>query len=1333
MNKFYLLLYILLLTISSSSSAKDNYLFEYLNVSNGLSNNSVTRVIKDKQGVMWFASSEGIVKLDAHGFEYLKPSNKYKEFYSEDVETLELGSNNVIWVGTKSGGLASYDLTKDKFVSYNHLFTSITNNNSFLRVTSIKETSDGLLCIGTWANGFLVIDLAQNKLIKHKQSSDVIFSIQETNDKSIWYGSGGRLFRYDKKNNSIAKHALKPLKWITKSVYDKHRNVLFLGTPNGVFEYDLEDKSYKKLQGVNNENLKLINTLYLDKQGRLWVGTWKNGLYRSNPEKSHFTKIDLLPNDELNKNYEGITDVFIDDNLIWVTTTHGGVVKLIENRGIYKIANTFKKNIGLPDNNINSLIIDENDNQWIGTKNGGVGFKWKDNDTFTVIPCTQHKLISSFLEYKDKMYVGTSSGLFIFSKTNPLGTYQFLGNVKFRKIKSLWLDQTSKTLYIGLQQSGLAIVPNIEKIALNKITFYAPVEKKENYFGSDRVEHIVKGKNGIIWLGTFNGLYQMNTKLKTFKFIDLKNKFDFPSNIILSLLSADNGNKLYIGSATGLMVLDTSHDEPQFIDFYNKNSGLENDCINAIVLDSNKQLWLGLSKGISSINLTSNIIRNYTKEDGVTVSSINIGAVYKHKDQVYFGGQKGLLVFAPNFISKPLYNPNVYFSRLKINTTDVTVGEEVNGNIILKTTLPFTKKIALSYKDKVIGLSVNTSEYIDQKNVNFSYRILSISDAWIDNLHNPRITLTQLPVGENIIEIKACRSGECGDVNQLVIDVKPAPWFSLPAIVIYFLLIGFIIYSIFSFFIRKEKLESELKLANVEKEKEHELTEAKMNFFTNISHEIRTPLTLIHAPLEELLDENELPEKFKPRLQLINKNTNNLLLLINQLLDFRKMEDNKLSLSYSFYSIKQLINNKFQEFQPLAHYAGLTLEFLDFSTKDQLYKIDKEKVDIVINNLLSNAIKFTPKGKAVTVSLEIKNSIKVRVKDQGVGIPTEELASIFTRYYQVDAEQTKQRKGTGIGLSLSKSIIDLHEGEISVSSKYGEGSIFTFELPILATKPCILEENKVKEIEQDIHVTPYNEEKLHTLLLVDDNVDILNYLEEVFKNQYNVFKAENGVKALKLIHNQAIDVVVSDVMMPEMDGIELCQIIKSDPKISHIPVILLTANATTGNELKGLEHGANDYIRKPFNSKVIQEKIKNILVHRDLLIQFYKGRLQPKEQQQILPEKVLSEEEKLLQKAIDFIELNIDKEELTVEFLADHMCMSQSTLYRKIKSSTNNTIVGFIRSIRLKKAADLLLSTPYSLKEIIDLVGINDVRYFTKEFKKQYNVEPLEYRGKAVI
>lgn len=1323
MNKLILLTALIFITFSSfSQQREDDYLLEHLNVSNGLSNNSVTRVVKDHLGQLWFASSEGIVKLDIQGFEYFKPSKRYNEFFSEDIETLELGADNILWVGTKSGGLSAYDIAKDQFTSYNHYFKDYNPKNTYLRITSLKETSSGFLYIGTWSHGFFVIDLSKQKVIYHKNFNNVIPSIIEVNDGNIWFGSGGNLLEYNSQKNNIKSHPIANVTWITNLTYDNKRNIVYFGTAKGYFQYHLNQKISKKIVGENSNKLDLINSSWIDNQGRLWVGTWKNGLFRSNPEKSQFKKIQLLPDHEINNNYEGITDIFIDNNgVIWVTTTHGGVVKLIENRGIIKIANSHRKNVGFADNNINSIYIDTQKNQWIGTKNGGIAYKKASDKVYQTIPVTNKHLVSDFKEINGKMYVCTSNGLYIFSIKDPINDFQFFGSRKFRKIKAIYLDTTKNKIWFGLQQNGIAAIDSNVPFNLDKITYYAPNLRDENYFDSDRVEYIIQGKENTILLGTYHGLFQWNTTTNTSEFIDLKKKFDFPSNIILSLYSSSSRDTLFVGSAKGLLVLDNSSQELKSIGFYDKSSGLGNDCINAITLDNHQNLWLGLSKGISSINLNSGTIQNYTSEDGVSVSSINIGAVFNANDLIYFGGQKGMLIFSPQFINSKKSPPSIYFSKLNIDNKDINVGDSLNNTILLHKTLPFTNEIDLTYKEKVIRLDINTNEYYDQKNINFYYRVSSISDQWINNQHATSITFTQLPVGKNSIEIKGCRSGECGDIQELIINVSPAPWLSTTAFVFYILIILLIIWSIFLFFIRKEKLENKVKLINLEKEKEHEISEAKMIFFTNISHEIRTPLTLIHSPLEEILEEEDLPQKYRSKLQIINKNANSLLVLVNQLLDFRKIENNKTTLSYQYISLKKLIENKCWEFQSLIKTTGLQLDF-DTSVKNQqLFKLDQEKIEIVINNLISNAIKFTPQGKKIKIYLEVNTKIIIRILDEGIGIKKADQERIFQRYYQGDSKKSKYQKGTGIGLSLAKNFIKLHGGDISVKSEINKGSEFIIELPIIDS---IFEETS-NELEERLET-----EKQNSLLIVDDNNDILQYLESIFIQQYNIQKATNGVEALKIVEHEPIDLIISDVMMPVMDGLSFCKEVKNDPELQNIPLLLLTANATAEKELEGLGVGANDFLSKPFNSKIIKEKVRNLLAYKAQLLQFYKSELEPinKNADQSNNPKPLTEDEIIIQKAVNYIEVNIDNDELNVDLLANHMCMSQSTLYRKLKSLTNNTIVGFIRSVRLKKAAQLLLESDQDMKFIAETVGINDLRYFNKEFKKQYGIAPSLYK-----
>lgn len=1339
-----LLLIFFFFIYKTKASIIDNYIVNYYNVENGLPNNSITRIITDDKGYIWYASSKGVCKYDGKNYQYLQSSEKYQELLSDDIETIYHGIDDILWVGTKSGGFSSYDIKKDIFKNYNNLLKEKLEgrNRTQLRVTSIFQAKDGTLYVGTWASGFFVINASLKKIIDYKDINRPILSIQIDNQKNVWFSSGEKWFRYDHKRFKEFKN--KKITWINTICYDDKRDLFYIGDFNGVFMFSKEDFEVQKID--SQLSFGLVNALKIDNQGRLWAGSWRDGLFQSNPERSEFSKIDLLPLNENNENYEGITDIHIDKNKnIWIATIHGGVIKLSENKGINKIANHSKLNIGLEDNNINAICVDAKDNWWIGTKNGGLSYKKKGSKRFETLPSTKGIRISAFIEVDNKMYVGTPKGLLIFDTHNIKKEPKFHTSFKLKKIKALYVDDTNN-LWIGLQQNGLGKINLNDKFAVDNITYYNSQQEGKLFLDTDRVEQICRGANNSIWLGSFNGIFKYEAEEDKFKAINLRDHLKYASKVITSFKTSEDGKRLFIGVSDGLLALKIVNEEVEYDHFYNKEAGLESEYINAIVLENEKYIWLGHSKGISRIDTEKKSVINFSKEYGVDISSINYNSSFSHKDMIYFGGEKGMIIFSPGYVSIPQHSPSVTFTSLQVDNQFVEVGKPIEDAVILHESLPFTKQIHLNYKHKVSVISFTPTDFEDNKNITYYYRIKGISDKWINNHNSQQITITQLNSGNYTLEVKVTRQGlEFGPINSLIINITPAPWWSTTAKVIYFILIVVILYSIYSFLLRKQALENKLKIARLEKEKEKEIIDIKMLFFTNVSHEIRTPLTLINSPLEDLINDIQLSPLHKRRLSIMKKNTDKLLQLVNQLLDFRKLENNKLQLNEAYYSISALLNDQYQEFSSYAQAQQIEFKYNNNLDVEKRYLFDREKIVTIINNLLSNAFKFTSKGGKIELSIQNINQdeLEIIVKDNGCGIPEQEQNKIFQRYYQVNDKELGQQGGTGIGLFLVKTFVKAHKGKLILESEKNQGSKFIIQLPLKSKKEETQEdfskEQNQKFMEENLVIqnkTSYLSSKKYNLLLVDDNPDILEYLMETFSSEYKIFSANNGRKAFDIALENEVDLIISDIMMPIMNGIDFCKQLKVNDKTAHMPVLLLTAKTTLENELEGLESGANDYIRKPFNSKIILQKVKRILQQRDLTLAFYQQQLKPSSkinEPQFINEKLPSIDNEFLSKAISFVEDNIENDALTVNFLGDYLCMSQPTLYRKIKKLTNQSIVAFIRSIRLKKAAELLLSTADSEIIVAEKVGINDVRYFRKEFEKQYNFSPISYKDNIYI
>lgn len=780
-TKLFYLPYILLcyLLIQSAPLAYaldvDNYKMEYLNIKAGLSGNMVSKVISDAKGVKWFAGNVGLNRYDGKNFKHLKPSQRYSELVSENIETIYLSKSGNIWVGTKSGGLSMYDIQKDVFTNYNHIIKD-TNKNRPLRVISILEDKQGYIWIGTWGAGVYVFDYANSKVVKHFSTRHVIQGIVEDNDGDVWFAGNQSIYYYNPTTDKIKEIRSKQLNmagWIMELFYDNHKQKLYVGGGKGIVSFDLKTKEFQHIfDNKNPQKLVQINALNMDDQGRLWAGSWKNGLYVSNPALNSFTKLDLLPVSEVNNNYETVTDIHIDThNFIWVATSFGGVVKLSPQHSFKKIANTPKKWVGLNNNNITAIARDANKALWCGLNRGGIAYS-KDGKQFESLPFFKEETCGAFLFYNRKVYFCANKSLYMASIDKPFAPpVKMLSSPLLNKVKKLYLDK-QLNLWVGTQQNGLLSIDLKGDLGKKDIRIFNTNKKGKNYLGSNRVESIFEDKNGTLWIGSYYGFYKFENQ--SFVNQNIKERFNFPSNIFLSGIASSKADKLWIGGSGGILELQIHADSLSLLHYYSKSQNIESDYITSLALDNADRLWVGHNKGLSMIPINDRKVYNFNAKIGVDISSVN--TLSSQQDIIYMGGQDGIVFFKPDMVKITSSRPSVIFTNLKIDNVDIKVGDNIHDNVVLKNEISYTKHIDLSYQDKVVIFSLVVDDYLDYQNVEFYYRILGVSDKWMSNGNLNEVGVSQLSGGNYTLEVKATRDGEnFGSVNAISIYVRP-PW-----------------------------------------------------------------------------------------------------------------------------------------------------------------------------------------------------------------------------------------------------------------------------------------------------------------------------------------------------------------------------------------------------------------------------------------------------------------------------------------------------------------------------------------------------------------------------
>jgi len=1305
-----------------------NYVIDFITTKQGLSHNYVSCIVSDDLNTKWIGTENGITKFNGYDYEYIKPTDEFKDLLNENIETLFIDKDSNLWIGTKSGGLSSMNIKNYEIKNFNHLIDLA--KEGYLRITAISQDSDGNIWIGTWKNGVFVIDYKNDKLLNHYNFNQQVYSIVKDMFDNIWFCSGNRLYFYNILTKEISHFNFKSP--ITDLLPDKYRNKLWIVGASGdtkLYDYNFYTDSIENVE--TNITSNFSKKLLLDRYGRIWIGTWGKGLYRSNKNLTSFNKINLTSgsSDKLSGNYNTILEIHEDkNNVIWLATANGGVVKLLEGNG-FRNANELILNQELKGNLNYTSIYKNDENIFVGTLFNGL-YYGPDLSHLSQVKEIGNVKINTLYEDEKFLYVGTQFGYFIIDLAS--NKIVFTSKRKF-KATSFLIDGDS--LFIGSQQLGI-FVAQLDKMKNEDLyELYSEQQEGTNKIESNRITSIKKDTKGNIWVSTYNGLHLFDKKSKSFINQSKLLNDALPSIIINSM--ALNESFIWLATPNGLIKLYYKNNKLEIDEIIEKKNGLNSDFICAITFDDNSNLWFSTHTEIVKYNTDNKLITSYGEINGVRSTSFNNGSFFNyHNELIFFGGSDNLTFFNPDEIKDFNTVPEIIFTNLRVNNKLIQYSA---GNTILDENFNYASKIKLTHNDGFFSTSFVANDFLGNLNIKYRYLLEGFQDQWIDLQNRNEINFAGLSPGNYTLKVEASRDNQnWSQPKSIGIELLGSPWKSPLAILLYSL----IAISILVYFLRlnteKLKLKNNLEIARIDKEKEVELTEAKLNFFTNISHEFRTPLTLIIGPLKELLDSENLSPKILKNLSFIDKNTNRLLNLINQLLDFRKADHGLLKLNVSQGNFVRFSKEVFIYFKESAKTKNIHYKFKPLH-EEIVFPFDRNKMEIVLCNIISNAIKYSRSGDEIIMKIDTENEFCViSIKDTGIGMNPEYLDKIFDRFFQIKSANTARMVGSGIGLSFSKKIIDLHHGSIKVTSEKNVGTEFIIKLSMdpkqyegEINEDFMTTEN-IKAYPNDVELLVDNlniEAKSHSILIIDDNQEILSYLKDILSDTYSVIKAEDGDSGFEKASKEIPDLIISDIMMPGKDGITLCKELKSQINTSHIPIILLTARTSTVFEIEGLKTGADDYITKPFNAKVIKARIASLLENREKIRSHFlnKVRFEPTATE---VENDADTENAFIHKAILLVENNLGNEAFGIDNMVDALNMSQSTLYRKIKSLTGLSLTAFIRSIRLKKAAHLILVEDLNLNQIAYEVGFNDYKYFKVSFKKQFNCLPSQYKEK---
>ncbi|MDF9796461.1 signal transduction histidine kinase/DNA-binding response OmpR family regulator/streptogramin lyase [Catalinimonas alkaloidigena] len=1053
--------------------------------------------------------------------------------------------------------------------------------------------------------------------------------------------------------------------------------------------------------------------------------------------------------------------------IIWIGTNGGGVDKLNPSKKDFL---HFSKNLNsgsLSYNKIRSIFEDSRGNLWIGTEGGGVNYLAAAGQSPDYNQFKHINTVSNVFAIAETDIEKEQSTIWFGSEGNNLsrlsrkGRSQIL-DIDFGKklgiknsVFAIHHDHTG-SLWVGTYNGGLYRLDQ-DEAGDYRLSHFRHRSGKQNSLANNIIRSLEQDAQGNLWIGTANGLSMIRENELDARQPDFINYRDVNSqtpglshNYILSIHESKNGD-LWIGTfGGGLNKLIKSSDGNVHFKVYREKDGLPNNVIKSILEDESGKLWIATNKGLSHFDPRQETFKNYDVSDGLQSNEFSELASFKRKDgQMLFGGVNGFNAFYPDSITDNPYLPQLAITDFRIFNRSILPGDEMNGRVILDKTISKSTELNLKHAENNISFEFSALHFAAPTKNQFAYKLEGFDEDWTYTNSSRRFaSYTNLKHGEYVLKVKAANNDGVWNITPLTLKIRIAPpfWLSWWAYIIYAILFVTVILFIRKYTLIGIKEKHQLELEHLEKEKTEELHQMKMRFFTNISHEFRTPLTLILGPLEYLLKDNHSVSKEDQQRHytLMQKNAKFLLRLVNQLMDFRKLDQGKMKLKLQKESVNTVLGEITEPFQFIAQRKNI-----DYSVNQAREEIeawvDTDKVEKMLYNLLSNAFKFTPEGGKVEVKLyreepSFKSNLgyyAIEVKDSGSGIPDDQVKHIFERFYQVHGREKAKHEGSGIGLSFVKSLVELHQGKISFHTQCGQGSCFKILLPLgksafhksdFLHNDVEVQANLPVEAWIDIEDETRREESKHkkkllTLLIVDDHADIRRFVRQSFADEFNILEAENGLLGLEKARNSHPDIVVADVMMPEMNGIEMCQTLKSETATSHIPVILLTAKNTEDNEIQGLRNGADLYIAKPFNMEKLQITVANLVRGREELKKKFTREvlIQPSEVT------VTPADETFLKSAISLVEENMEDPEFNVEQLVKELGMSRSKLHLKMKAVTGQSCSEFIRTIRLKRAVQLLEKSEMSVKEVMSYTGFSTASYFSKCFRKQFGVIPSEY------
>ena len=1346
--KMHYWLLLLLLAMGLPALAQD-YMFKHLEAKDGLSNNQVTAIHRDAKGFMWFGTASGLNRYDGYEVKvYRNQSGNPNSLPDNYVEGIQEDRDGQLWIRTGSGysiycpATDSFDNDLEGrlwkagisgtlsriFIDSEMTYWAYVAGQGLYRyrdgerepviapvpagrsgeadIANMAECEDGIVL--AYRNGVLTCVDKQNLNVRWTTDGiarDVGENLQEAYD--LFADREGRIWIYSVAGTWVYRPATN--QWLMRAprqghfdvvravAQDKYGRIWIGHDQNGISI--VEDGTTRQVLKNDPDNSRslpnnTVTALYEDEAGTMWVGLYKKGVSYYNESIFKFGMHDV---GDVNCIEEG------SDGALWLGTNGAGLMRWDMRTGRRQTFTAGQGSRSVSADVIVSLLRDSKHRLWIGTYWGGLDCY--DGTRFTHYrheAGKPHALASdnvwSLVEDRDgNLWIGTlGGGLQCLNPETGVFTTYTTGNSGLLSdhVMSMCLTADNRLLI------GTSYGMSVMDMTTHEITDFTIGVTGEKCFASLNIIQVCEDSRGYLWVATREGLKVYDPRLDR--------AYDVP-------LNPDYSKPFVLG----------------------------------IVEDAGQGIWVTVGGELVNVVLTANAgdgglafhCRSYTDKDGLQSSDFNQRSMKRlASGEILVGGMYGVNSFRPDDIKYNLALPKVMFCGLRLFNEEVGVGKEYGGRIVLGKALNETEELVLDYKQNVFTVSFASDNYVLPEKTSYAYKLEGFDEDWLTSLPDIRqLTYTNLAPGTYVLRIKAVNSdGYAGtEEARLKIVIKPPFWLTPWAYACYAVLIAGTLFCGLVVVKRRERNKWRIRHMEEEARRTEELNQMKFRFFTNVSHELRTPLTLIISPLESMIKETK-DGKAADRLKLMHRNALRLLYLVNQLLDFRKNEMAGLHLNLSEGDIVPYVHNICNSFLMLSDKKDVRLNF--FSAVDSLeMSFDEDKVGKVVMNLLSNAFKFTPGGGRVDVSLEVlqgaSDTLEIKIADTGIGIKDEDKPHVFERFYQAGQEGGGNTAGgSGIGLSLVREYVTLHGGTVQVFDNAGGGSVFVVDIPVrhsaagaAATLPAEAAADEAPAVADDVPPQPAEADskgavKKPVVLVVDDSGDFRAFMSDSLSLYFTVKVATNGEEALKMIAEVKPDLIVSDLMMPVMDGNELCRRVKADKKTADIPFVLLTAKQSVENKVEGLTIGADDYVTKPFNMEVLVLRMRKLI---DMSSRHKPhGYIDPEPSEIV----ITSLDEKLIGEAIKYVEKNIARSDLSVEELSHELGMSRAHLYKKLLQITGKTPIEFIRVIRLKRAAQLLRESQQNVSEIAYQLGFNNPKYFSKYFKDEFGVLPSVYQ-----